>query len=343
MSEVLQKEPLARWSPKRKRYPTKKAWEGAETAISPAADVPATPAAEQSVESSPANSEHSEKDSENESDVAPAPPPAAVPKQKPAGKNTKKSQRQAATTKRAACKHANTTSRAVGAGALAKNNRTYYESIELIDEKGVVKAQLARGSTVTVWNPKSSNTRYVVWALWMPNNGYCATMALQPVGVADAEPILTAATHLLTVESAGPVPEAATKWQADEIKNSAEKRQAAALKTAPSAKGRAPKRVSKKPATTASSAVLLDGEDIMVRVAANGKAQAVELGRQLQLHMDKQSERIVEQVVERISAKYDNQIKYLQDQNDRMMGIVERTTTAAATGKAPVAPEPPRR
>jgi hypothetical protein len=334
MSEVLQGEPVRKQTEKRKMIPTTKSLEAVETLLSPGAEPadspPKQPSSSLSVESSSASS-----NSASETEAAPQ-PPAPPPKQKRAAENTLKSQRQQrSSSKKVVCKYANTIARPVGAGKPAPRHRVYHESIELYDERSKqVKLTIARGSTVTVWSVHNREQRYVVWAIWIPNNGYLATLDLMPEGELDTNCMKpTGSTQVLSVVSTGDAPQEANEWVEEAVKKPTHKPAKAPAKPAPK-RSKTAGRGGSKASAPAGAALDRDADDIVVRVAANGRAQAAELGHQLQEHVASMSEHMVEQVVLRLSNKYDGQIKNLQDQNTALLNAIRETAVAAATGRS---------
>jgi len=326
---------------KRKIIPTTKSLEAVETLQSPGAE----PAESPPKQPSPSSSDESSSASSNSASETEAAPqaPAPQPKLKAAAKNTLKLQRQRRTkSKKQMCIHQSTIARPVGAGLSAPRHRQYYESIELYDEHAKqVKLTIARGSTVTIWNLLQLDQRYVVWAIWIPNNGYHATLDLMPAGELNTALMKqTDSSQVLAVVSTGEVPAEANKWMTEAIKEPPHK--PAEPKSKPAQKRpKTTARGGRKGSAPAGAALDRDDGDIVARVAANGRVQAAELGRQLQEHGASMCEHTVDQVVLRLSNKYDGQIKNLQDQikslqeqNATMLKAVRDVAISAATGRS---------
>jgi len=197
-----------------------------------------------------------------------------------------------------------------------------------------VKEQVARGNMVTVWSQKPTNVRYIVWALWIPLNGCYATMIMQPVGEELVDPFPAPAQHLLTVEARGEIPDAANKWLEEATK-------APALKAPAPTPLKPPKKKARKSigvlSTSAATSATVDQElieRIAAQVAANGRVQAAELGRQIVVKIDEMSELIANKVVQKIAEKYDKQLQFLHEQNTNLVQALSTTATAAATAAA---------
>jgi len=157
---------------------------------------------------------------------------------------------------------------------------------------------------------------------------------MQLVGEELVDPFSAPAQHLLTVEARGEIPDAANKWLEEATKAPALKAPAPMLLKPPKKKARKLPCVSSTSATTSTAVDQELIEKIAAQVAANGRVQAAELGRQIVVKIDEMSKLIANKVVQKIAEKYDKQLQFLHEQNTNLVKALSATATTAATAAA---------